>query len=56
MDLPHPKDSGVLHALKILAPIKEIAICKFDDRDVVRHPLVQKIVKAYQKAETRDSD
>jgi phosphate starvation-inducible PhoH-like protein len=56
IDLPHPKDSGVLHALKILAPIKEIAICKFDDRDVVRHPLVQKIVKAYQKAETRDSD
>ncbi len=34
IDLPHPKDSGVLHALKILAPIKEIAICRFDDRDV----------------------
>src|SRR4030042_868251 len=45
--LPHPKDSGLLPALKILSPLKEIAFCRFDEKDVVRHPLVQKIIKAY---------
>jgi phosphate starvation-inducible PhoH-like protein len=51
IDLPEPRKSGVLHALKVLAPIEEIAFCTFTDKDVVRHPLVQKIIKAYQKAE-----
>jgi phosphate starvation-inducible PhoH-like protein len=54
IDLPQPRKSGVLHAMKILAPLKEIAFVHFNDRDVVRHPLVQKIIKAYQKAESRD--
>jgi len=53
IDLPQPAKSGVLHALKILSSIKEIAICYFDEKDVVRHPLVQKIIKAYQKAEAK---
>ena len=53
IDLPQPAKSGVLHALKILAPIKEIAFCTFTERDVVRHPLVQKIIQAYQKAEAK---
>jgi phosphate starvation-inducible PhoH-like protein len=53
IDLPQPGKSGVLHALKILAPVQEIAFCHFTDKDVVRHPLVQKIIKAYQKAESR---
>jgi phosphate starvation-inducible PhoH-like protein len=53
IDLPQPNRSGVIHAMKVLAPIKEIAFCKFTDKDVVRHPLVQKIIKAYEKAETR---
>jgi phosphate starvation-inducible PhoH-like protein len=53
IDLPQPTKSGVLHAIKILSPIKEIAFCYFDDKDVVRHPLVQKIIKAYQKAEAK---
>jgi phosphate starvation-inducible PhoH-like protein len=53
IDLPEPKKSGVLHAMKILAPLKEIAFIHFSERDVVRHPLVQKIIRAYQKAETR---
>ncbi|MGB8953454.1 MAG: PhoH family protein [Candidatus Aminicenantales bacterium] len=51
IDLPHPQKSGVLHAIKILTPIKEIAFCHFNEKDVVRHPLIQKIIKAYQKAE-----
>lgn len=53
IDLPQPKKSGVIHAMKILANIKEIAILEFNHKDVVRHPLVQKIVKAYQKAESK---
>ena len=56
IDLPQPTKSGVLHAIKILSGIKEIAFCYFNDRDVVRHPLVQKIIKAYQKAETKTAD
>jgi phosphate starvation-inducible PhoH-like protein len=53
IDLPQPAKSGVLHAIKILSPIKEIAFCYFNEKDVVRHPLVQKIIKAYQKAEAK---
>jgi phosphate starvation-inducible PhoH-like protein len=53
IDLPQPSRSGVLHALKILSGIPEIGVVRFDDRDVVRHPLVQKIIKAYQKAEAK---
>jgi phosphate starvation-inducible PhoH-like protein len=56
IDLPQPARSGVIHAMKVLAPIKEIAFCQFTDKDVVRHPLVQKIIKAYQKAESRDRE
>jgi phosphate starvation-inducible PhoH-like protein len=53
IDLPQPSKSGVLHAIKILTSIKDIAFCYFNDKDVVRHPLVQKIIKAYQRAETK---
>ncbi|MGA2534159.1 MAG: PhoH family protein [Candidatus Aminicenantales bacterium] len=53
IDLPEPRRSGVLQAIKILSNIKEIGFCYFSDRDVVRHPLVQKIIKAYQKAEVK---
>ncbi len=55
IDLPQPTRSGVLQAIKILSPLKEIGFCYFNDRDVVRHPLVQKIIKAYQKAEAKPS-
>ncbi len=53
IDLPQPNKSGVLHAMKILSPIKEIAFVHFNEKDVVRHPLVQKIIKAYDKAEKK---
>jgi phosphate starvation-inducible PhoH-like protein len=56
IDLPQPAKSGVVHALKVLASVKEIAFCHFTDKDVVRHPLVQKIIKAYQKAESRSQE
>ena len=54
IDLPQPRKSGVIHAMKILAPLPEIAFIRFNDKDVVRHPLVQKIIKAYQKAESSE--
>ena len=53
IDLPHPQKSGVLNAMKVLANIGEISVVHFNERDVVRHPLVQKIIKAYQKAEEK---
>jgi phosphate starvation-inducible PhoH-like protein len=53
IDLPHPQKSGVLNAMNVLSNINEIAFIHFNERDVVRHPLVQKIIKAYQKAEEK---
>ena len=50
IDLPFAKSSGLISASKILANIEEIEICRFTDKDVVRHELVQKIVLAYEKA------
>lgn len=46
-DLPRGARSGLAQARDILAGIKDIAFCEFTDVDVVRHPLVQKIVLAY---------
>jgi phosphate starvation-inducible PhoH-like protein len=53
IDLPQPDKSGVLHALKILSSINGIVFIHFNEKDVVRHRLVQKIIKAYQKAEAK---
>jgi phosphate starvation-inducible PhoH-like protein len=41
--------SGLVEALKVVAGIEGIATIQFDERDVVRHALVQQIVKAYEK-------
>lgn len=49
IDLPGDKRSGLKEAMKILQNIDDIAFCKFTDKDVVRHPLVQQIIKAYAK-------
>ena len=48
IDLPKGLTSGLKHAIKILKDIDDIGIIKLNERDVVRHPLVQKIVKAYE--------
>ena len=47
IDLPNPRASGLVEALKIVRDIDGIGIIFFDDKDVVRHKLVQEIVKAY---------
>ncbi len=49
IDLPNKSNSGLIESQKILKGIKEIAIINFDHQDVIRHPLVTKIVEAYQK-------
>jgi phosphate starvation-inducible PhoH-like protein len=49
VDLPAGKKSGLLHAAEVLRGVEGIAIVNFDDKDVVRHPLVQRIVKAYDR-------
>ncbi len=49
IDLPGDKRSGLKEAMKVLGGIDDIAFCKFTDKDVVRHPLVQQIIKAYAK-------
>lgn len=54
IDLPQPRKSGVLQAIKVLSSIPEIAFVYFTEKDVVRHPLVGKIIKAYAKAETKN--
>ena len=49
VDLPNKNQSGLIKSQVILKSIKEISVINFDHRDVVRHPLVTKIVEAYQK-------
>src|SRR5262249_30731840 len=51
VDLPTGQKSGLLHARELLAEIDGIAFCYFTEVDVVRHPLVQKIIKAYDAHE-----
>jgi phosphate starvation-inducible PhoH-like protein len=50
IDLPRKSDSGLLSVIPILTPIREIRFTFFEERDVVRNPLVRKIVHAYETA------
>lgn len=51
IDLPDGKKSGLKKVLTILKDVDDIAICRFNQKDVVRHKLVQDIVNAYQRYE-----
>jgi phosphate starvation-inducible PhoH-like protein len=51
VDLPHGHPSGLAQALNILQNVQEIAFIQFSEKDVVRHPLVARIVRAYQDAD-----
>lgn len=53
IDLAEGKHSGLLEATKILSGIEDIGIITLTNKDVVRHPLVQKIIQAYEKFENR---
>jgi len=51
IDLPKKNESGLLQAMRILSGIEGISVIKFDERDIVRHQLVKRIVRAYDKEE-----
>ena len=55
VDLPRGKSSGLTHAAKILENVEGVKVCPLSDKDVVRHPLVMRIVKAYEKDEEREA-
>ena len=54
LDLPKGTYSGLKHALTILKGVRGIHITKFTGKDIVRHPLVQRIVDAYERHERND--
>lgn len=56
IDLPVGKRSGLLQAVEILGQVEGIAVTYFDERDVVRHLLVQRIVHAYQQHDQQIAD
>ncbi|MPM43952.1 PhoH-like protein [bioreactor metagenome] len=53
IDLAEGKRSGLIEAVKILKDVDDIGIITLTNKDVVRHPLVQKIITAYEKAEVK---
>lgn len=56
IDLPTGKLSGLIEAEKILTDIEGIKVIYFSEKDVVRHKLVQEIIKAYERYEKRDTE
>lgn len=56
IDLPRSVQSGLVQALRVLRGVKGIGIIEYEKKDIVRHPLVQRIVDAYEKRETEDED
>ncbi len=54
-DLPGNRESGLDHALRVLAGVHGIGFTHFSSRDVVRHPLVQRVVEAYERAVDDDA-
>ena len=53
IDLPDGRRSGLKDAMRILKNVEDIAIFRFTERDVVRHKLVQDIIRAYERASSR---
>ncbi len=53
IDLPADKTSGLKEAMRVLKGVEDIAICRLGEADVVRHVIVQRIIKAYEDDENR---
>ena len=54
IDLPEGKQSGLVHATEILEGVEGVKVCRLTGKDVVRHPMVMRIIRAYEKdGETR---
>lgn len=56
IDLPRNTQSGLLQALRILRGVKGIGLIEYEKKDIVRHPLVQRIVDAYESREKQVND
>ena len=56
IDLPNPRKSGLLDAINILDGVEGIQFCHFEDGDVVRHALVQRIVRAYESSKPQQQE
>src|SRR3954447_15318262 len=56
IDLPNPRKSGLVDAINVLEGVEGIRFCHFEDSDVVRHALVQRIVRAYESARPQQQE
>jgi phosphate starvation-inducible protein PhoH and related proteins len=56
IDLPNPRKSGLVDAINVLDGVEGIQFCHFEDSDVVRHALVQRIVRAYDVAKPQQQE
>lgn len=56
IDLPRSVQSGLLQALRILRGVKGIGVIEYEKKDIVRHPLVQRIVDAYEHAKENEEE
>jgi len=56
IDLPQEKRSGLMEAVEILRDVEGIGFMHFTERDVVRHPLVQSIIRAYESRGERPAN
>jgi phosphate starvation-inducible protein PhoH and related proteins len=56
IDLPNPRRSGLVDAINVLEGVEGIRFCHFEDSDVVRHALVQRIVRAYDAAKPQQQE
>jgi len=56
IDLPNARRSGLLEAIDVLKEVNGLAFVHFDETDVVRHHLVQRIIRAYDEYRTRPVD
>ncbi|MGC9223001.1 MAG: PhoH family protein [Terracidiphilus sp.] len=56
IDLPNPRRSGLVDAINILDGVEGVAFCHFEESDVVRHPLVQRIVRAYESSRPQQQE
>ncbi|HEY2660290.1 MAG TPA: PhoH family protein [Caulobacteraceae bacterium] len=54
IDLVNTRDSGLSHAVRLLEGVQDVAVARFEASDVVRHPLVERIVKAYDADVAKD--
>jgi len=54
VDLPRSQRSGLIKAINILKDVEGIAVVQLDERDVIRHRLVRKIIRAFEKAESKN--